>query len=108
MLPAELPASSRYAVCEPVSPRFWMVKAIGALIAGALLQGDPGYRGGSRYRVRDRKSGAYVYQVTTSRGGLDAGEAERSLAEDLEHLSVSEFEKQYGIRHTRGHRTGDC
>jgi hypothetical protein len=87
----------RFELCEPVRPRLWGLKVIGALFAGLLVQDDPGYRGGSRYRIRDRETGIYVYEVTTSPRGLDAQEARRSITQDLERLTVNEFARDYGI-----------
>jgi hypothetical protein len=92
-----VPASTRYELCEPVTSRLWGLKALGALIVGLLLHDDPGYRGGHRYRVRDKLSGEYVYEVTTSPGGLDAQEAQRSLSRDLDRLTIDEFERLYSI-----------
>jgi hypothetical protein len=95
---SEAQASTRYELCDPVSPRLWGLKTLAALIAGLLLQDDPGYRGGLRYRVRDKLSGEYVYEVTTSGGRLDAEEAQRSLERHLDEMTVDDFDRQYGIR----------
>jgi hypothetical protein len=92
-------ASTRYELCDPVTSCLWGLKALGALVAGLLLQDDLGYRGGHRYRVRDKLSGKYVFEVTTSPGGVDAQEAQRSLERDLDQMTVADFERQYGINH---------
>lgn len=95
--PTDRAASTRYELCEPVKPRIWGLKVLGALLAGALLQDDPGYRGGWRRRVRDKETGEYVYEITSSPGGVDAQEAQRSISQDLERFSVDEFERHYSI-----------
>jgi hypothetical protein len=101
MLSAEAPASTRYELCDPVGSRLWGLKALGALFAGLLLQDDLGYRGGYRYRVRDKLSGEVVYELTTSPGGVDAQRARESLNRDLDRMSVYDFEREYSI-----HRSG--
>jgi hypothetical protein len=96
----EAPASTRYELCEPVSPRLWGLKALGALLLALVLRDDPGYRGGYRYRVRDKHSGHYVYEVTTSPGGLDAQQAQVSIIRDLDQMSVPDFQRTYRINRT--------
>lgn len=91
------PALTRYELCEPVPPRKWGLKAIGALVLSVLTQDPTTYSGGLRWRVRDRETGDYVYEVTTSVGGLDTQEARSSIARDLASMTVPEFEKEYGI-----------
>lgn len=92
-------ASERYELCEPVSPRRWGLKAMLAIGLALLFRDDTGayYYGGLRWRVRDRETGDYVYEVTTSLGGLDAQEARSSITRDLESMTVHDFEREYGI-----------
>lgn len=49
------------------------------------------------WRVRDRETGDYVYEVRTTLGGLDAQEAGSSIIRDLDSMTVHEFERHYGI-----------
>lgn len=92
-------ASARYELCEPVNPRRWGLKAVAAVAFALLVRDDTGvgYYGGLRWRVRDRETGDYVYEVTTSLGGPDAQEARSSITRDLESMTVHDFEREYGI-----------
>jgi len=49
------------------------------------------------HQVKVRRGGAVVYRVRTE-SGLAYEEARRSITNDLEQLSVEEFDTQYGIR----------
>jgi hypothetical protein len=93
-------ASSRYELSQPVASRFWALKALVALVLAVVVQDDPGYRGGYRYRVRDKETGEYVYEVTTSPGGVDAQSAEASIKRDLAQMTIIDFERLYRIDHT--------
>lgn len=101
----EAPASTRYELCEPVNPRLWGLRVAAALIVGLLIRDDPGYRGAYRYRVRDKHSGEYVYDVTISAWGVEDQEVQDSLKRDLDRLSVHDFERRYSI--DRGGGTTD-
>ena len=101
MTPIDRPASTCYELCTPVRARRWGLKAAGALVVALLLQDDPGFHGGSRFRIRERSTGRSVYEITTSVGGLDAQEAEVSISRDLQRLNVEDFETEYSIG--RGH-----
>lgn len=93
-------ASTRYELCEPVAPRRWGLKALAAIAVTFLTRDGSGvtaYYGGLRWRVRDRETGDYVYEVTTSLGGLDAHEARASISRDLDSMTVHDFERAYGI-----------
>jgi hypothetical protein len=90
-------ASTRYELCEPVSPRRWGVKALGALVVALIAQDGTAYYGGLRWRIRDKETGDYDYEVTTSIGGLDAQEARSSITRDLESMDVQQFEQEYSI-----------
>lgn len=94
-------ASTRYELCEPVSPRRWGLKAIVAIALTLIFRDDTGayYYGALRWRVRDRETGDYVYEVKTSLGGLDAQEARSSITRDLDSMTVHDFEREYGIDH---------
>lgn len=72
------------------------MKAVGALVAGLFLQDDPGYRGGSRLRVRDKETGDYVYDATFS-PGVASEEGISTISADLDRMSVDEFEREYSI-----------
>ena len=97
MAPSSASASTRYELCEPVSPRRWGLKALGALILSVATQDPTTYYGGLRWRIRDRETGDFVYEVTTSVGGLDAQEARSSLTRDLATMSIQDFEREYSI-----------
>jgi hypothetical protein len=97
MTPTSRTASARYELCEPVGPRKWGLKAIVALILAVVAQDGSIYHGGLRWRIRDRETGDYVYEVTTSLGGLDAQEARSSLTRDLASMSIEDFERDYSI-----------
>lgn len=101
MTPPSHSASARYELCEPVSPRRWGLKAIGAFIVALATQDATAYYGGLRWRIRDRETGDYVYEVTTSIGGLDAQEARSSLSRDLERMNIQDFEREYSIDRRR-------
>jgi hypothetical protein len=95
------PASTRYELCDPVSPRKWGLKMITAIVLGVATQTDPGYYPGARWRIRDKETGDYVFEMTTSPGGLDSQEAKRSIEDDLRRLSLEAFEREYGIDRRR-------
>jgi len=68
---------------------------LATLVVAVVIQDDPGYRGGWRYRVRDRETGDYVYEVTASPSGFDAQQTEAAIRRDLERLTVDEFQRRY-------------
>lgn len=96
-LPPPPRARSRYELCPPVSPRLWGLKTLAAIVACLILEDDPGYYGGLRFRIRDKVTGAYIYEVTASALGIDAQATRASITRDLERLSVDEFDWEYRV-----------
>ena len=95
MVPSSLSADIVYELCDAVPVRRSLGEKL--LLLFDIWQGTMSAEPPVEHRVIVRDEGLVVYRVKTDSAAAYI-EARKSISQNLQNLTVSEFETEYGIR----------